>query len=141
LKKAILIFTVLFTFLLSSVSFASCNLDLRRWQWVSSTDEFGVYFDIQTLKYVNNVAEVWQCFHFPHSCDLHPNVGEHYHYCLYYIYYNNNTIGVKSYLYRDSNGRVLKSDTFQYVDPVPIIPDSIGEEVAIAVRKRLTRRY
>ncbi len=140
MKRIILILTVLFTFLLSSVGFASCNLDLSRWEWVTSNDDFGVFFDTQTLKYSNNYANVWECFYYPSSCEQHPNVGEHYHYCLYSINYANNTACFKSYIDRDSRGNVLGSGSFSFVEYRPITPDSIGEGIAIAVRKRLTRR-
>ncbi len=141
MKKIILFFTFLFAFLLSSVGFASCNLDTSRWEWVTSNDNFGAYIDTRTLKYSNNFAEVWVCLYFPYSCESHPNVGEHYHYNLQYIYYGNNSTALKSYIDRDKNGNTLDSYTFQYVERIPITPDSIGESIAIAVRKRATRRY
>ena len=140
MKKIILIFTVLFTFLFSSVGFASCNLDLNRWEWLTSNDDFGVFIDTQTIKYSNNFAEVWECFYYPNSCELHPNVGEHYHYSLYSINYSRNTMGAKAYVDRDSRGNVLATGSYSYVEYRPIAPDSIGEGVAIAVRKRLARR-
>lgn len=140
MKKIILILAVLFAFLFSSVSFASCNLDLSRWQWITSTDECGIYIDTQTIKYSNNNAEVWECYHYPHSCEVHTNIGEHYHYFLFLINYNNNTNGMKAYMGRDGNGRVLDSFSESYVRYDPIPPDSNAEAIAITVRKRFTRR-
>ncbi len=141
MKKVIFIVAVLFTFLLSSVGYASCDLDTSRWEWVASNDEFGVYYDTQTIKYSNNFAEAWACYYYPYSCKIHPNEGEHYHYILYYFYYGSRTMGMKAYVCRDGGGRVLESDSFSYVKTDPILPESIGEGIAMAVRKRATRRY
>lgn len=141
LKKTLLILTVFFTICFSTVSFASCNLDMNRWRWVTSTDKFGVYVDTQTLKYSNNFAQVWQCLYCPNGCELYPNIGEHYHYNLEYINYGNNTMGMRSFSDMDSRGHVLESKTYSYVNYSPIPPGTVAESMAIFVRNLFTRRY
>ena len=59
---------------------------------------------------------------------------------LTFINYNNNTIGTKSYLDRDSQGNVVFSHTKNCIDYDPIVPDSMGEELATKVRETLYRR-
>lgn len=132
----------MFTVFFSSNCFASCNLDTSRWQWVTATDDFGEYFDTLTAKVFSNSAVVWDCMYFPYSCNMHPNAGEHYHYTLNYIDYGRNAIGSKSFMVRDSSGRVLENFTFPYVENYyPITPNSVAEALALAVRRRFARSY
>ena len=139
MKKVIFVLTVFFTILLSSVSFASCNLDPYRWQWVTSNDQFGVFVDITSIKPSGNFAQFWDCNYWPGSCDIHS--GEHYEYRLLYVSYSTNSVGIKSIVVYDAKGRVIDSSTWDYVKYFPIVPGSIGETEAIAIKRIINNTY
>lgn len=136
LKKTVFILAVFFTVFLSSVSFASCNLDQNRWELVASNNKYSAYLDTQTVKSFGNIAEAWICWYFPSNCQFHTTGGEHYHYNLFAINYINNTCGLKSYVNRDRNGSVTDSHIFPNVDYRPIPPGTVLESIAIAAKKR-----
>ncbi len=143
MKKITILLALFLISFSSAIASAECRLDLTRWKWVDSNKQFGEFFDIKTLKSYNNHAEVWVCDYYPGDCgidDCKVRYNEHYHYMLTFINYNNNTIGTKSYLDRDSQGNVVFSHTKNRIDYDPIVPDSMGEELATKVRETLYRR-
>ncbi len=137
LKKILFVLTIFLVFLLSPLCFAKCELDQTRWEWIVSTDDYGVFLDTQTVKNFDNSAEVWICWYLPSSCEFHKSIGEHYHYNLFSINYRNNTYGLKSYINRDSIGRVTDSHTFSSVRYEPIPPDSVAEMFAMVAKKKI----
>ena len=139
MKKTILVLTAFFTIFFSSVSFASCNLDPYRWLWVTSNDQFGVFIDTISIKYSGSLAQFWECNYYPGSCQTHS--GEHYEYALMYINYNTNSHTIKSLVTYDTKGRVIDSYTYDYARYDPIVPGSIGETVAMKVKRIISNSY
>lgn len=137
MKKSILVATVFFTIFFSSVGFASCNLDLNRWEWIATNKKFSVYIDTKTVKSFNDFVDVWVCWYFPSNCQYHTTGGEHYHHNLFTINYRNNTCCLKSFVNRDRNGNVTDSHTYTNADYRPIPPETILESIAVAAKKRI----
>ena len=119
---------------ISSVVFAECNLDTTRWKWVGSDDKIGVFYDSKTLNFINNfTVECWVCYYCPNNCKIYN--GEHYHYILNRINYNDNTIGLKDFIIRRQSGTIIDSFDGNYFVFSSIKPESIGEAIATAIQR------
>lgn len=120
--------------LISSVVFAECNLDTTRWRWVGSDSSTGLFYDRKTFKFLNNgLVELWTCQYHPNSCDEFS--GEHYHYILARLNFNDNLIGGRVYLVRDLYGKIIDNQSYYDFSYSPVLPNSVGEALFFAVRQ------
>ncbi len=139
MRKIAIILTFLLTMFLSSVSFASCNLDPHRWEWVESGNMYVTYLDKASIKESAYIAQAGGCHYFPKGCNWNHRgyKSEHYHFFVYYINYNFNSICVKSSAIMDAYGNLIQSITFDddELQFEPIMQDN--EKFARAVLKIL----
>ena len=141
MKRIIVLLTLALALMYSTVAFASCNLDTTRWRWVGSDDKMGVFYDGKTLRFLNqykNFVEFWFCVYCPNGCSV--SGGEHYHYSLSRIDYSSNTMGTKSGVVRDTKGNIIGNFNHYNYRYEPILPDSIGENIATKIREDYFRR-
>lgn len=137
--KRIIVFALLLCSLVVTC-FAECNLDTTRWVWLGSNDTSGLFYDNRSLEYgkYNKTVSVWFCIYCTENHDYLKIDSEHYHYYYNSINYSNNMFVLKDSYVRDAKGRVIDS----YNNPEPsrywskIVPDSVIEQVAIAVRPK-----
>ena len=134
MRKMITTLFVVLMLLSSSVVSAECNLDTTRWRWVGSDSSTGVFYDRKTFKFLNNgLVELWTCQYHPNSCDEFS--GEHYHYILTRLNFNENLIGGKVYLVRNSYGKIIDNQSYRDFSYSPVLPNSVGEALFFAVRQ------
>lgn len=134
MKKIIILFTLVFTLMCSTVAFAECNLDTTRWKWVASDNESSFYYDSKTLHVLNNhIVEFWLCIYHPFGCDTFKS--EHYHNRLVCFDYNRNLMGEKVFITRDSKGYILSDSSFKDYFYHIIVPDSFVETLFLTIRQ------
>ena len=146
MKKVFFLLLLAVSFCMSA--FAECTLDQNRWKYLYSTDECGYYFDTLTVNMdkVNSSFDVWECNYFPgnvSACswpvckEKGVSSTEHYHYTLTTYDYKNRTMIFKSFIARDSNGKIIFTyDQPSYLQkPNRIAPDTIGEMNILLIKK------
>ena len=123
MKKVVPILLILFI-LLTSTCFAAYEPDPKRWIWLGSDDEVGMFLDKETIEYStdNNIVDCWICFVIPQE-NKHAITNQKIDKIAKSITMTHVT------LYESSNKEVLESHTYKSWEQEPerIIPDSKGE--------------
>lgn len=119
MKKICLLCAILLA-LFTSVCHAECKLDVTKWQWLSSTDFQGTFFDYTSVTKVpeKNIKTVWVCTY--KWVDDSLGKGEHYIYVKYGINYDDRTAYMEQGKIADAEMKVIHSyDVLKY-EPQPI---------------------
>lgn len=156
---------LLLTGLLVILSSGVC-LAAERYQWITSTDTHGYWFDTQTVKFSHysmsrswsssankDMIDCWIMIRYNQGgineeiakreeIQLSPAGYEKLSHTMQHWLINNKTremaiIDLADY---DTNGKILDSASFP-ISPNTIIPDSIGEGIANAVTAFVTKNY
>ena len=132
-KTAVITLLLLF---LCTTCFAECNLDVNRWERVSSKGEVVMFFDKESIIYypTSNERLVWTCYYFPNGAGN--DKGEHYVYTSVLFNYNNREYLVKTTIRRDANDKVEYYSNYEYgTIPRPLLPESNMEYIFDCARK------
>ena len=139
MKKVVFIFTIVFTILLSSVTFAHCTLNRRQWGYIGNSGNVEMYIDMPNVKVNGNLVETGLCYYFPTGCNMKHRGSkvEHYHMSLISINYNFNSYAVKSLVYGDISGNQTGGNYFDddEVTYHPIPRNSLLEKFCITALK------
>jgi hypothetical protein len=123
MRKRLISLFVLVVFVFGMASVVSAE---GRWKWIFSNDNYGGYFDTETIKLDNTgVIDVW--IKFINAYPDNKGIKEEIQNVHLYTNSRKYSIGYRSAY--NKNGKVINYNDFKFSDLAVIIPGSDGEAI------------